>query len=566
MDRYDEKIETFSELSDKHIKAALAEAEKLNITVFEAILRLGFATEIELLGSIAEKYKTELINLYNYQIEPNAIGTVSAKIASHYHIIPIDADDEKIRIAICRPASEDFKKEIGLVLGKKVPIEFVLATSDAIAKAIRKHYGLGAATVEQMVISEDISEQAKGSHNITDEKQARDASVMKLVNQIIADAINAEATDIHIEPYEKDLRVRFRVDGILHDAGVPDSAKHFKDGITSRIKIMSGLDIAEKRLPQDGRAQVELGNNTYDLRISALPTRFGEGINIRLLPRGTVIHDFKNLGMEDYIIDAIGKLITKPYGIILVTGPTGSGKTTTLYTCMNQLNQTSRKILTIEDPVEYDMPGLTQMQVHADIGFSFACALRSMLRHDPDVMLVGEIRDLETAETAIRTALTGHLVFSTLHTNSASAAIARLTDMGIEPYLIASSIEAIIAQRLVRIICPDCKEICEISPEIKMALKGSEHIENITKSYRGRGCAKCRFTGFKGRTVITEMIIMTDAIREMTITRKHSNEIYAQAKKEGMISLFESGLNKVACGITTYQEILRVTKGAGIID
>jgi type II secretory ATPase GspE/PulE/Tfp pilus assembly ATPase PilB-like protein len=417
-----------------------------------------------------------------------------------------------------------------------------------------------------MVTAEEIDGAAAQKKDLMDESKAREASVIKLVNQVLADAINAGATDIHIEPYEDDLRVRYRIDGILHDAGVPGTVRFFREGIASRIKIISGLDIAEKRLPQDGRAQVDLLNHKFDLRISILPTRYGEAINIRILPHDTLILDLPSLGMAENEVNKLKKLIFKPHGIILVTGPTGSGKTTTLYTCMNLLKDTDSKILTIEDPVEYDMPGIIQMQVHPGIGFTFARALRSMLRHDPDIMLVGEIRDLETAETAIRTALTGHLVFSTLHTNDAASAITRLLDMGIEPYLAASSIEAILAQRLIRVICQNCKEPCEPDPELATAVRSLAQLDKLPVVYHGRGCPKCRFTGYQGRTVIAELLLLSEEIREMTISRRHSNEIDAQARREGMISMFLNGVDKAHRGITTYNEVLKATKGTVLMD
>jgi type II secretory ATPase GspE/PulE/Tfp pilus assembly ATPase PilB-like protein len=390
--------------------------------------------------------------------------------------------------------------------------------------------------------------------------------VIKLVNQILADAIGDGATDIHIEPYEDYIKIRYRVDGILHDAGVPATVRFFREGIASRVKIMSGLDIAEKRLPQDGRSQVTHSGNIFDLRVSVLPTRYGEAINIRILPQSTLISDLPFLGISEREVTRLTSLIRKPHGIILVTGPTGSGKTTTLYTCMNLLKNTDKKIITIEDPVEYDMPGIVQMQVQPEIGFTFARALRSMLRHDPDIMLVGEVRDLETAETAIRTALTGHLVFSTLHTNDAASAVTRLLDMGIEPYLAASSVEVILAQRLVRVICPHCKEPYEPESESATAIMSMAQLDKLPTAYRGAGCAKCRFTGFHGRTAITELLILSDEIRRMTISRRHSNEIDAQAHSEGMSGLFQSGLEKVRNAITTYEEILRVTKGTVVMD
>jgi general secretion pathway protein E/type IV pilus assembly protein PilB len=548
-------------LTEEQIELAHAEAARQRISLYESILKLGLASEVEFLIAAAEKTGLEFINAAIVDIDEDALKTVSANVASHYNIVPLKVVSNTLYVATCNPFNHDMKGEIELVLDNLYKVEFVLATSEAIKKAIRKSYGVGAATVEQMTISKKISEGTSHKEDLMDENKARDASVIKLVNQLIADAIGIEATDIHIEPYEDDLRARYRIDGMLHDTGIPKTVKFFREGIISRIKIMSGLDIAEKRLPQDGRTQVNLGGHKFDLRVSILPTRYGEAINIRILPQSRLISDLFSLGITESDVNKLSKLIHKPHGIILVTGPTGSGKTTTLYACMNMLKDTNRKIITIEDPIEYDMHGIVQMQVHPEIGFTFARALRSMLRHDPDIMLVGEIRDFETAETAIRTALTGHLVFSTLHTNDAASAITRLLDMGIEPYLVASSIDAILAQRLIRVICSNCKEPCEPEPEVATAIKSLAGLDGLDKLHHGRGCSKCRFTGYHGRTVITELLLLSENIREMTIVKRHSGEIDSQARSEGMTSLFSSGLDKVKQGITTYEEVLRVTKG-----
>jgi len=554
-------------LTEEQLTVARIEADKQKISLRESILKLGFVDETQFLTAVAEKTGLDFLNLSVDDIQSDALKTITANIASHYNTIPLKIVDNTLFLAICDPFNPALKNEIELVLDNSYTVEFVLAPSDAIKKAIRKSYGIGAATVEQMTGSQAIEDRMDTrKEDLMDQNKARDASVIKLVNQLLADSIGAGATDIHIEPYENELKVRYRVDGMLHDAGIPQTVRFFREGIASRIKIMSGLDIAEKRLPQDGRAQVNLAGCTFDLRISVLPTRHGEAINIRILPQGKLISDLASLGMADNEVKTLHKLIAKPHGIILLTGPTGSGKTTTLYTCMNMLKNTERKIITIEDPVEYDMPGLVQMQVHSEIGFTFARALRSMLRHDPDIMLVGEIRDLETAETAIRTALTGHLVFSTLHTNDAASAITRLLDMGIEAFLAASSIDAILAQRLVRVICPNCKEPYQPDPEIATAIKSLLRIDHLPDSFHGRGCSKCRFTGYHGRTVITELLLLSEAIRNMTISRRHSNEIDAQARKEGMTSLFQSGLEKVKQAITTYDDVLRVTKGSAAIN
>ena len=553
-------------LTYEQIQAARTEAARQKIPLHKCIYCLGFVQERDFLMAVAERIGTEFQDIAVSEIEPAALNTITANIASHYNVIPVKITDKTIWLATSDPFHRHLKTEIELVLDNSQSIEFVLATSETIEKAVRKAYGLGAATVEQMTNGRNIEDVSLKKDDLMEQDKAHDASVMKLVNQLLADAISAGATDVHIEPYENELKAKYRIDGMLNDAGVPQSVRFFKEGITSRIKIMSGLDIAEKRLPQDGRAQVNLSGQKFDLRVSILPTRYGEAINIRILPQSRLIMDLASLGMAEREIGIITQLITRPHGIILVTGPTGSGKTTTLYTCMHMLKDTNRKIITIEDPIEYDMHGIVQMQVHAGIGFTFARALRSMLRHDPDIMLVGEIRDLETAETAIRTALTGHLVFSTLHTNDAASAITRLLDMGIEPFLAASSIDAILAQRLVRVICPHCKEPYKTEPETATAIRAMGHTGEIETCYHGRGCSKCRFTGFHGRTAITELLVLSDEIREMTIARRHSNQIDSQARSEGMYSLFQSGLTKVRNAVTAYEEVLRVTKGMVLVD
>jgi len=554
-------------LTQEQLQAARSEAKKQQISLRDSILKLGFADETQLLQSASQSTGLELVHLSADDISRDALAIVTAQTASHYHSIPVKVADATLWVATSDPVNSDLKHEIELVLDCPYRVEFVLATADSIKQAIRKCYGVGAATVEQMVAEEGIREaDGPADGDISDESKAIEASVIKLVNQILADAISAGATDIHFEPHENDLRVRYRIDGRLHDSGMPSSVRHFREGITSRIKILSGLDIAEKRLPQDGRAQVNLSGNLFDLRVSILPTPFGEAADIRVLPRGAIILDLPTLGMPERDVTELTRLIHKPHGILLVTGPTGSGKTTTLYTCMKMLNRIDQKIITIEDPIEYNLGGLVQMQVHSEIGFTFARALRAILRHDPDIILVGEIRDLETAETAIRTALTGHLVFSTLHTNSAASAVTRLLDMGIESYLLASSIEGILAQRLVRKLCTHCKEPYTPPEEVQTMVKSFLGLDRLPEAYQGRGCAKCRFTGYQGRTVISELMIMSEEIRNLAIAKRHANEIDALARKEGMVSLLTCGLDKVHQGITTYAEVLRVTKGTVSAD
>ena len=392
------------------------------------------------------------------------------------------------------------------------------------------------------------------------EKQATDASVIKLVNQIILEAWRKRATDIHIEPYRQGLSLRYRIDGLLYDANVPGEIKNFLNAIISRIKIMSNLNIVERRLPQDGRAIVRVQDQVLDLRISTIPTPFGESLVIRILPT-QMLFSLEKLGLAKSELQIFEKLVQKPHGIIFVTGPTGSGKTTTLYSCLTRINTKDRKIITIEDPIEYEMSGITQIQVMPEIGLDFARGLRSILRHDPDVIMVGEVRDFETAETAIRVALTGHLVFSSLHTNDAASGIARLQDIGVEPYLIASSVEAFIAQRLIRVICPECRFEDKQAPlELKELIAKDLRIKlEDVKIFRGKGCASCNSTGFFGRTAIYEILIVDELTKEMILKKASSDQIKRLALSRGMRTLRQDGWRKTVAGITTFEEVIRVT-------
>ena len=547
-------------LPEEQIEAAISLAEKKKIPVHKAVIQLGLLSEKQILQKLAQNQHSQFAELSQAVIQSQAVKSVQPKVATHYNIMPIKLQDSILTVVASDPFDHGLAHELGIVLGNAFEIQTVFACEEDIQKTIRKCYGLGAATVEKLTSAEIIDSQRDINIDLLDQELLGDASVIKLVNQILVDAIKADATDIHIEPHENHLNTRYRIDGLLHDAGMPPTMRYFRDGITSRIKIMSGLDIAEKRLPQDGRTQIKLGNGRYDLRISILPTPHGEAINIRILPQNRTISDLSSLGMDDVVIDKLSQLIHKPHGIILVTGPTGSGKTTTLYTCINMLKNTPRKIITIEDPIEYDMPGILQMQTHSQIGFTFAAALRATLRHDPDIMLVGEIRDMETAQTAIRTALTGHLIFSTLHTNDAASSITRLLDMGIEAFLLASSLDAILAQRLIRVICPNCKIAQKPEPRLEESIGKIAGVEKLPTCYTGSGCPKCHFTGYHGRTIITELLELSDKTREMTTARTDSNLICRQAQKEGMKTLFESGFEKLKKGITTCEELIRVTK------
>ncbi len=534
------------------------------------LIRSNFVSEEDFLKTLSEQLDVPYMRLKNISIDLSAVKKVPAKFAWHYKVMPLSFEDNKLKIATSYPLHS--LDDLRLFLGYE--IKPVLAMKNEVVEAINEYYGIGAETVEGIIAKSsdhlkdvEISKQAAEIDDI--EKLAQDASVVKLVNQILLEAYQKRATDIHIEPFQSKMNIRYRIDGVLYNANVPANIEHFYLAITSRIKIMSKLNIVERRLPQDGRAVVKIGEEKLDLRISIIPTRHGEGLVIRILPSNMLL-SLEKLGLDPDELKILKRIIKKPHGIILVTGPTGSGKTTTLYTCLNEIKSTENKIITIEDPVEYEMEDISQIQIIPEIGFTFAQGLRNILRHDPDIMMVGEIRDFETAELAIRSALTGHLIFSTLHTNDAAGGVVRLSNMGIEPYLITSSVEAFIAQRLVRLICQKCKEIDEAIPEeIKSVVfddisKNKSAFANTTmddiKFYRGKGCKECNFTGFKGRNAIYEILLVDKAIRGLILKKSPTEDIRDSAISSGMKTLRLSGWQKVIAGMTTPEEVIRVTQ------
>ncbi|HLD41048.1 MAG TPA: ATPase, T2SS/T4P/T4SS family, partial [Candidatus Omnitrophota bacterium] len=464
--------------------------------------------------------------------------------------------------AVAYPLDVKIQDEIRTQLG--YDLTMVLSSSGDIQEALKKRYGLGADTLEKIGSSDSKAReriQAVSIEAVEDiEKQASDASVINLVNQIILEGWKKRATDIHIEPFRGGVNFRYRIDGLLYDASMPAQIKGFLSAIISRIKIMSNLNIVERRLPQDGRSVVKVQEQVLDLRISTIPTPFGESIVIRILP-ASMLYSLEKLGLPKKYMQTFEILIQKPHGIIFVTGPTGSGKTTTLYSCLSRINTRERKIITIEDPIEYEMSGITQIQVAPEIGLDFARGLRSILRHDPDVIMVGEVRDLETAEIAIRVALTGHLVFSTLHTNDAVSGITRLTDIGVEPYLISSSVEAFIAQRLIRVICSDCRYEDKSAPlELRNQISRDLGLRSQDISiYRGKGCNNCNFTGFFGRTAIYEVLLADDTIKDLILKKAPANHLKRIAVSKGMQTLRQDGWQKVVSGITTPEEVMKAT-------
>jgi type II secretory ATPase GspE/PulE/Tfp pilus assembly ATPase PilB-like protein len=505
------------------------------------------------------------INLTRFPIDLKAVERVPAKVVLHYRFMPLELRDGILKVAVNSLNNIPLFDDLRIFLQLEI-IPF-LARDEDILSAINKYYGIGAEAIEDLLesavdeaqIHTLASEQARSEVTKAHFDHDEEAALCRFVNKVFYEAYEARATDIHIEPYEEKIRIRYRIDGELAPLIIPPELIQFKSSIISRLKIMAHLDIAERRLPQDGRIKIKVNDCKLDMRISTLPTPYGESVNIRLLS-SKIGETIANLGFHQDDIRHINTIISRSHGLVLVTGPTGSGKTSTLYTCLNSLNQDNRKIITIEDPVEYNLEGITQMQVKPKIGFDFARGLRSVLRHDPDIVLIGEIRDSETAEIALRSALTGHLVFSTLHTNSAAQAVTRLMDMGIERYLIADSLECVIAQRLVRVLCPHCKISVQLSAEDKARFNAI--FSNVTVPsglWTAIGCPECNNMGFSGRTVIYEILTLADVLKQLIHNKASADEINAAAIKLGMVPIIGSGLEKVLKGITTLDEVFKVT-------
>jgi len=550
-------------ITTEELKRALKEQENTGEMLGKVLIKMGLITERKLLEILAIQQGIPFLDLHEAKIPAKVIKDVPAKFARHYKIMPLNMDGNVLTIAISDPF--DMWPIDDLEMHLECRVEKVLATSSDIQEAIKKYYGVGAETIERILAEEprEAEKKVAATEKVEDlEKMAGDASVIKLVNQILQQAINDRATDVHIEHYRGDMNLRYRVDGILYNTQVSGNIKYLYPAIISRVKIMSGLDIVERRLPQDGRSKVKINKKEYELRVSVLPTLYGENIAIRILPT-TMLFNIADLGMSKTDMKTIENLISKSHGIIFLTGPTGSGKTTTLYACLSKLNTPERKIVTIEDPIEYELKGISQIQVNPKIELTFARVLRSTLRHDPDVIMVGEVRDFETAEITIQTALTGHLVFSTLHTNDAASAATRLLNIGLEPYLTASSVEAFVAQRLVRVICLKCKEKIAVTEAIRGMLKGfvaEAKIKEAKYIYRGKGCRTCNNTGYMGRTGIHEIMLMNEEIKELIMEKASSDIIKKKAVKMGMKTLRQDGWEKMLAGITTPEEVMRLTQ------
>jgi len=548
-----------NELDPDDLERALREHYQTGERLGQILTKMGLASEEVIQSALAQQLSIPYVRLSEMEIPRDVIQKVPAKIVTHYHLIPIGRSDGVLRVAVSDPLDMHTLDDLRLVLGTDV--EPVISTRDEIEKAIKRYYGIGADTVEGMINGgKTESVEVERGGDVTDlEDTAEDASIIRFVNQVITEALASRATDIHVEPMEHDLRIRYRIDGMLYEAAVPPNLKRFQSAIISRLKIMADMNIAERRLPQDGKINIKLGEHDYDLRVSSMPTPYGESIGIRILYRESALINLERLGLDEFHLAILRRMISRPYGIILNTGPTGSGKSTTLYAALSEINKIDSKIISIEDPIEYRIAGVTQVQVNPVIDLTFARILRTVLRHDPDIIMVGEVRDTETAEITIRTALTGHLVFSTLHTNDACGAVTRLLDMGIEPFLVASSCIGFIAQRLVRLLCPGCKVATIIPDEILQHLHiQPQELDGVTV-YREVGCEKCRYTGFHGRTAIYEIVQVNESLKRLIVDRAPANVLRHDAIKHDMRPIREDGWLKIKRGITTLNEVLRVT-------
>jgi type IV pilus assembly protein PilB len=555
-------------ISPEQLQQALKEQKHSNEKIGTILVRLGLITEDQLIGFLSRQYGIPSITLSQLDIDPDVLKLVPPQIARKYEILPIKRVGNALTLAMADPTNVFALDDVAFMTNLQVMP--VVASQGAIRQAIERLFEAHASVITDALTA--MEEEASNLEVLGGESEsarpvdvfelkdsAEEAPVVKLVNLILSDAIRRGASDIHLEPYEKVFRVRYRIDGVLHEMMTPP--KRLEAAILSRVKIMATLDIAERRLSQDGRIKLRYANREIDLRVSTLPTIFGEKTVMRILDRESLKLDLTQLGFDAWSLEQFNKAIRNPYGMILITGPTGSGKTTTLYSAIHTLNSPDINIMTAEDPVEYNLKGVNQLQVNEEIGRSFAAALRSFLRQDPDVILVGETRDLETAQIAIRAALTGHLVLTTLHTNDCSSTVARILDMGIPPFLVSSSLLLILAQRLCRKVCKECREPYEADEESLVPYGHiSQGIGTVTV-YRGKGCQTCNFTGMKGRIAIYEVMPVTQEIRDLILRNAPSSEIREVAQQQGMKSLRQAGLMKVLEGLTTVEEILRVTLG-----
>lgn len=556
-----EILRDFGLINPEKLNKARETAKAQEIGLVDALIKGGFVSESDVTKALASQFGMDTISLIDFQIPNDVLAMIPRQIARRYKIIPVSKHDSTLTVAISDPMDVETVDSLRYIL--KVNVEPVVASKAEIEAALNQYYSDTEDIVEGMLqeITEGDIDVEGGKKGVLEEvaESEADAPIIKLVGLLIMEAYRNRSSDIHIEPLEKRLRVRYRIDGVLHEVDNPP--KKLQPAIISRLKIMANMSIAEKRVPQDGRIQIPVMGCVLDLRVSSLPTNHGESIVMRILDKSSLLLGLGDLGFFSDQQEIMNRLISLPDGILLVTGPTGSGKTTTLYACLNAINRPDRKIITVEDPVEYQLTGINQVQVNPDIELTFAAALRSILRQAPNIIMIGEIRDLETANIAVQASLTGHLVFSTLHTNDAPSAVTRLIDMGVKPFLVASSCRAIMAQRLVRKVCQKCKEpYTPTAYEMKVLRLDPQELEKTT-IYKGRGCSECGRTGYRGRTGIYELFELSDEIRQLIYERTSSTVLRARGREMGMQTLREDGVRKIMAGITTAEEVISITQG-----
>ncbi|HJN16217.1 MAG TPA: type II secretion system ATPase GspE [Armatimonadota bacterium] len=540
-------------LSEADLEKAQTDAERAGQPVRVSLVKLGLITNRQMQEAVGQSLGIATIDLREVSLDPEVIATIPAELAQRHQIVPLEVNNGVVTVAMADPLNLEALDDVRMVTGKEV--RALLADAGEVLRVVENAYmqemmAEGEADVE-LVSSEEIDPSDL-------ERMAKEALVIRLVNTVIRQAVTDKASDIHVEPFENEIKLRYRIDGVLNDQ--PSPAQRLLPAIVSRIKILSNLNIAEHRLPQDGRIALMVTGREVDIRVSIIPTLYGEAVVLRLLDQSQLAFELDELGMQNEQLEQYVNVIQKHHGVVLATGPTGCGKTTTLYAALRRIYSPRKKIITIEDPVEYRLEGVNQIHVNNKIGLSFASGLRSIVRHDPDIVMVGEIRDKDTANIAINAALTGHLVFSTLHTNGAPGAITRMQDMGVEPYLIASSLEGVLAQRLVRTICHECREEYEPSAEWLATIHRELEIDPPGTLVRGTGCASCRYTGYQGRTAIYEVLPLNEHIRSMIIRRASAGEIKREAVIHGMAPMRQDGWLKVLAGDTTIEEILAVTQ------
>jgi len=550
-------------ITEEQLRKALQQQDSSGGRLGSNLVKLGYVSEDDITSFLSKQYGVPSINLSHFEIDPTVIKLVPAEVAQKHQVIPLNRTGAVLTVAMADPSNIFAIDDIKFMTGFKV--ETVVASETSIKNSINRYYD-SAGLVQDIIKDFDDKQVQAGDVeeediNVAELQQAtEDAPVVKLVNLILTEAIKKGASDIHIEPYEKAFRVRYRIDGVLYEVMTPPMK--LRAALTSRVKIMAQLDISERRLPQDGRIKIKVSGKEMDYRVSSLPTLFGEKVVLRLLDKSNLQLDMTKLGFEPKGLADFEQAITAPYGMILVTGPTGSGKTTTLYSALNRINSPETNIMTAEDPVEINLPGVNQVQMKAEIGLNFAAALRSFLRQDPDIIMVGEIRDYETAEIAIKAALTGHLVFSTLHTNDAPSTVSRLLNMGVEPFLVSASTNLILAQRLVRKVCKDCREKVQVPGSVLVNLGFTPEEAKEIVCYHGKGCNNCSETGYKGRLALYEVMVVNEEIKKMVLDGASTMELREAGRRNGMLTLRESGLQKLREGTTSLEEIMRVTTGS----